>query len=112
MTDVQGINIKALVLVQVTKRKKDKKDATVVEAFRHKYIKVNFDDEEDNNVLELRWNGELYEGSFMCMGITCDYDVERNFTAKKTVVSSGSASARENVIVKRKKSGRPVSMQN
>ena len=67
MTDVvQGINIKALVLVQVTKRKKEKKDSTVVEAFRHKYIKVNLDDEEDHNVLELRWNGEVYEGSFMC----------------------------------------------
>ena len=110
MTDVQGINIKALVLVQVSKRKKEKKSCNVVEAFRHKYIKVNFDDEEDNNVLELRWNGDLYEGAFMCMGMTCDYDVERNFTANKTVVSSGSA--RENVVGKRKKSGRPVSMQN
>ena len=100
MTDVvQGINIKALVLVQVTKRKKEKKDSTVVEAFRHKYIKVNLDDEEDHNVLELRWNGEVYEGSFMCMTMTCDYDVERNFTANKTVISSGTA--RENVIVKR-----------
>ena len=75
----------------------------------HKYIKVNLDDEEDHNVLELRWNGEVYEGSFMCMTMTCDYDVERNFTANKTVISSGTA--RENVIVKRKKSGRPVSMQ-
>ena len=110
MTDVvQGINIKALVLVQVTKRKKEKKDSTVVEAFRHKYIKVNLDDEEDHNVLELRWNGEVYEGSFMCMTITSDYEVESNFTANKTVISSGTA--RENVIVKRKKSGRPVSMQ-
>ena len=65
MTDVQGINIKALVLVQVSKRKKEKKSCNVVEAFRHKYIKVNFDDEEDNNVLELRWNGDLYEGCLL-----------------------------------------------
>ena len=93
--------------IQVNKRKKVNKEAMVVEAFKEKYIKVDIVDEADH-VFELRWNGFMYEGKFLDMTMTCQYKVEKDFSAVKKTHGTDLQAP----VVIRKKSGRPVSMQS
>ena len=101
------VDMYAEVVIQVNKRKKVNKEAMVVEAFKEKYIKVDIVDEEDH-VFELRWNGFMYEGKFLDMSMTCQYKVEKDFSAVKTTHGTDLQAP----VVIRKKSGRPVSMQS
>ena len=78
-----------------------------VEAFKEKYIKVDIVDEADH-VFELRWIGFMYEGKFLDMTMTCQYKVEKDFSAVKTTHGTDLQAP----VVIRKKSGRPVSMQS
>ena len=102
---VQDQKLETVVTIQVNKRKKVKKDATVIEAFNHRYIKV---DMEDNHTFCLKWNGLMYEGTFLDMPMTCQYKVERDFSIIKTTHNSGL----KPTVVRRSKSGRPASMTN
>ena len=95
------------VIVQVNKRKKVNRAAMVIEAFSKKYIKVDLIDEADH-VFELKWNGFMYEGKFLDMVMSCQYTVEKDFSAVKTTHGTDL----QPTFVRRKKSGRPVSMSN
>jgi hypothetical protein len=101
------VNMNTEVIIQVNKRKKLTKEAKVVEAFKERYIKVDLVDEDDH-VFELKWNGFMYEGKMLDMSMTCLYNVEKDFSAVKTTHGTGYKST----IVRRSKSGRPVSMTN
>ena len=101
------VNMNTEVIVQVNKRKKIVRNALVVEGFHERYIKVNLVDEDDH-VLELKWNGFMYEGKFLDMPMTCQYKVEKDFSAVKTTHGTDLQAP----VVIRKKSGRPVSMQS
>jgi len=101
------VDMNTEVVIQVNKRKKVNKEAMVVEAFNKKYIKVDIVDEQDH-VFELRWNGFMYEGNFLDMTMNCQYKVEKDFSAVKTTHGTDL----EAPVVRRKKSGRPVSMQS
>lgn len=101
------VDMNTEVTIQVNKRKKVNKEAMVVEAFKEKYIKVDIVDEEDH-VFELRWNSFMYEGKFLDMTMTCQYKVEKDFSAVKTTHGTDLQAP----VVIRKKSGRPVSMQS
>ena len=101
------VNMKTEVVIQVNKRKKVTKEALVVEGFKEKYIKVDLVDEDDH-VFELKWNGFIYEGTFLEMSMTCQYNVEKDFSAVKTIDGSGQKA----VTVRRSRSGKPVSMQD
>ncbi|MBT6699735.1 MAG: hypothetical protein HOB15_04930 [Flavobacteriales bacterium] len=101
------VNMKTEVVIQVNKRKKVTKEALVVEGFKEKYIKVDLVDEDDH-VFELKWNGYMFEGTFLEMSMTCQYNVERDFSATKTAKGTG----RKPVVARRSRSGRPVSMQD
>jgi len=104
---MSSVNMKTEVVIQVNKRKKVTKDALVVEAFKERYIKVDLVDEDDH-VFELKWNGFMYEGTFLEMSMTCQFKVERDFSIIKTTHSSGL----KPTVVRRSKSGRPASMTN
>ena len=99
--------MKTEVVIQVNKRKKVTKEALVVEGFKEKYIKVDLVDEDDH-VFELKWNGFMYEGTFLEMSMTCQHNVERDFSAVKTIDGTGVKA----VTVRRSRSGKPVSMQD
>ena len=99
------VNMDTEVVVQVNKRKKMARKALVVEAFNQRYIRVNLVDEDDH-VFELKWNGFMYEGKFLDMPMTCQYKVEKDFSAVKTTHGTGYKST----VVRRSKSGKPVSM--
>ena len=98
------VNMNTEVVIQVNKRKKVTKEAVVIEAFKEKYIKATLDG-EGNHVFELKWNGSMYESSFLGMLMTCQYDVERDFSAVKITQGVGKTAVR----VRRSKSGRPSS---
>jgi len=98
---MSSVNMKTEVVIQVNKRKKVTKDALVVEAFKERYIKVDLVDEDDH-VFELKWNGFMYEGTFLEMSMTCQFKVERDFTAVKT--SPGLK--QKPVVATRKRSGK------
>ena len=99
------VNVNSEVVIQVNKRKKVTKEAVVVEAFKEKYIKVDLVDEDDH-VFELKWTGFMYEGKFLDMSITCIYEVERDFSLAKISHGTGQKAT----VVRRSRSGRPVSM--
>ena len=99
------VNLDTEVVVQVNKRKKMARKALVVEAFNQRYIRVNLVDEDDH-VFELKWNGFMYEGKFLDMPMTCQYKVEKDFSATKTARGSGL----KPTVVRRSRSGRPASM--
>lgn len=96
----------AVVTIQVSKRKKVKKDATVIEAFNHKYIKVDMD---DNHIFCLTWDKtqSLYTGSFLEQTLSCAYDVQRDFTAIKKKQGYDLPPVK----VSRKRSGRPEALR-
>ena len=96
------VKMETEVLIQVNKRKKVTKDALVVEGFKEKYIKVDLVDEQDH-VFELRWNGFMYEGKFLDMTMTCQYKVDRDFSASKTKMAAGI----KPTVLQRRTSGRP-----
>jgi hypothetical protein len=93
------------VVIQVNKRKKVTKSALVIEGFNQRYIKVDLVDEDDH-VFELKWNGFRYAGTFLEMSMTCEYNVERDFSAIKTSHGTGQKAT----VVRRSRSGKPVSM--
>jgi hypothetical protein len=99
---MSSVKLDTEVIIQVNKRKKVTKGATVIEAFKEKYIKIDLHDEDDH-VFELKWNGFMYEGTFLEMSLTCQYDVERNFSAVKTSYGTGQQPIR----ARRSRSGRP-----
>ena len=101
------VNMNTEVIVQVNKRKKMVRKALVMEGFHERYIKVDLVDEDDH-VFELKWNGFMYEGKFLDMTMTCQYKVEKDFSAVKTTHGTDLQAP----VVIRKKSGRPVSMQS
>ena len=101
------VDMNTEVVIQINKRKKVTKEAVVIEAFKEKYIKVTLND-EGNHVFELKWNGFMFEGKMLDMSMTCQYNVEREFSAVKTTHGTGQKAT----IVKRSRSGRPVSMTN
>lgn len=96
----------AVLKIQVNKRKKVVEDVTVIEAFKERYIIVESD---LNNSYHLKWNKTLflYTGSFLESTFSCKYDVINNFTAVK--IKEGTNMPPE--VVRRRKSGRPASMQ-
>ena len=49
----------------------------------------------------------MYEGKFLDMTMTCQYKVERNFTATKILTDAGP----KPTVIRRRKSGKPASMQ-
>jgi hypothetical protein len=99
---MSSVKLDTEVIIQVNKRKKVTKGATVVEAFKEKYIKIDLHDEDDH-VFELKWNGFMYEGTFLEMSLTCQYDVERNFSAVKTSYGT----RQQPIRARRSRSGRP-----
>ena len=98
--------LEAVLKIQVNKRKKVVEDVIVIEAFKDRYIVVQSD---LNNSYHLTWDSTLflYTGSFLESTFSCKYDVVTNFTAVK--IKEGSNMPIE--VVRRKKSGRPASMQ-
>ena len=104
---MSSVKLDTEVIIQVNKRKKVTKGATVIEAFKEKYIKIDLHDEDDH-VFELKWNGFMYEGKFLDMVMSCQYTVEKDFSAVKTTHGTDL----QPTFVRRKKSGRPVSMSN
>ena len=101
------VNMNTEVIIQVNKRKKVTKEAIVIEAFKEKYIKVDLVDEDDH-IFELKWNGFMFEGKMLDMSMTCQYNVEKDFSAVKTTHGTGQKSS----VVRRSRSGKPVSMTN
>ena len=83
-----SVTMDTVVNIKVNARKKVDVAAKVVEAFDEKYIKVDLVDEDDH-VFLLKWNGFMYEGKLLETILTCQYKVERNFTATKNTTSSG-----------------------
>jgi hypothetical protein len=96
----------AVLKIQVNKRKKITESVVVIEAFKERYIVVQSD---LNNSYHLKWNQSLslYTGSFLESTFSCKYDVINNFSAVK--IKEGTNMPPE--VVRRKKSGRPASMQ-
>jgi len=92
--------------LQKGKKKSKQYDATVIEAFKEKYITVEVESVSDFP-LKLKWDSFVYTATFFGNEISCQYKVEKDFTAKKITAESGQPS----VIVKRKVSGRPESQQ-
>ena len=69
--------------------------------------------DEEDHVFKMLWDGTAYSSKFLDMPMTCDYDVERNFSANKTQIASGQDSKdRKTVTIKRSRSGKPVSQQS
>jgi hypothetical protein len=99
---MSSVNLNTEVITQINKRKKVSSNATVIEAFKEKYIKVDLHDEDDH-VFEMKWNGFMYEGTFLGMSMTCQYNVERDFSAIKTTYGTG----QQPVLAKRSRSGKP-----
>ena len=96
----------AVLKIQVNKRKKVTESVVVIEAFKERYIVVQSD---LNNSYHLKWDQSLslYTGSFLESKFSCQYSVETNFSAVK--IKEGSKMPA--IVVKRRKSGRPASMQ-
>ncbi len=101
---MSSVKLYTEVITHINKRKKVSSNATVVEAFKENYIKIDLHDEDDH-VFELKWNGSMYESSFLGMLMTCQYDVEKDFSAVKITQGVGKTAVR----VRRSKSGRPSS---
>ena len=99
------VNLDTVVSIQVSKRKKVVKNAKVVEAFKEKYIRVDIED-EDSHVFQLKWNVDKYEGKFLDMIISCQYNAERDFSAVKTTHGTGLQAT----VVRRSRSGRPTKL--
>jgi len=99
------MDIQTVLNIQISKRKKTKKNANVLEGFKQKYIKVELEDNGVDHVFDLKWNGFMYEGQFLDMVMTCDYKVERDFSAVKT--KQGRIESGVPVVLERKKSGYP-----
>ena len=93
------VKMETEVIIQISKRKKVTKDALVVEGFKNKYIIVNMDEHE----FTLKWNGFMYEATFLEMNLTCNYNVERDFSSSKAQNSSSI----KPVVLQRRTSGRP-----
>ena len=102
MADVE---IKTLLDIQVSKRKRVEKDANVVECFKQKYIKVELEESGVDHIFDLKWNGFMYEGKFLDMTITCQYKAERDFSAEKVYKHTGTV--QEPIKIQRKSSGYP-----
>ena len=99
------MDIQTILNIQISKRKSTKKNANVLEGFKQKYIKVELEENGIDHVFDLRWNGFMYEGKFLDMTMTCDYKVERDFSAVKT--RQGRIETGVPVVLERKKSGYP-----
>ena len=80
-------------------------DAIVIEAIKGQYITVEI--EEMIGQFSLEWDSFMYVADFFGNTVTCDYEVTRNFTAKKVSENSNQPT----VVVKRKQSGKPISQQ-
>ena len=80
-------------------------DAIVTEAVKGQYITVEI--EEMIGQFSLEWDSFMYVADFFGNTVTCDYEVTRNFTAKKVSENS----TQPTVVVKRKQSGKPISQQ-
>ena len=80
-------------------------DAIVTEAVKGQYITVEIDGM--GGYIVLLWDSFMYVGDFFGNTVTCDYEVTRNFTAKKVSENSNQPT----VVVKRKQSGKPISQQ-
>ena len=93
--------LETVVVIQVNKRKKVDKGALVVEGFKEKYIIVRIDDDHQ---FTLKWTGFMYEGKFLDMTMTCQYNVERDFSA---TITNKNSSGIKPVVLKRRTSGRP-----
>jgi hypothetical protein len=100
------VDMKTVVNVQVNKRKKIKLDAMVVEAFKNRWIKIDIIDQDDH-VFKLLWNGLFFEGNFMEIKMSCEYDILKDFSAVKT----REGSSRPAVRARKSNSGRPISMK-
>ena len=99
------MDIQTVLNIQVNKRKRTQKDANVLEGFKEKYIKVELEENGMDHVFDLKWNGFMYEGKFLDMTMTCDFKVERDFSAVKT--RQGRTESGVPVVLERKKSGYP-----
>ena len=80
-------------------------DAIVTEAVKGQYITVEIDGM--GGYIVLLWDSFMYVADFFGNTVTCDYEVTRNFTAKKVSENSNQPT----VVVKRKQSGKPISQQ-
>ena len=77
-------------------------DAIVTEAIKGQYITVEI--EEMIGQFSLEWDSFMYVADLFGNTITCDYEVTRNFTAKKVSENSNQPT----VVVKRKQSGKLI----
>ena len=96
-----SVTMDTIVNIKVNARKKVDVAAKVVEAADKKYIKVDLVDEDDH-VFLLKWNGFMYEGKILETVLTCQYNVERDFSS----VKASKGSKRPNVVAKRSNSGK------
>ena len=80
-------------------------DAIVTEAVKGQYITVEIDGM--GGYIVLLWDSFMYVADLFGNTVTCDYEVTRNFTAKKVSENSNQPT----VVVKRKQSGKPISQQ-
>ena len=80
-------------------------DAIVTEAVKGQYITVEI--EGMGGYIVLLWDSFMYVADLFGNTVTCDYEVTRNFTAKKVSENSNQPT----VVVKRKQSGKPISQQ-
>ena len=103
---MSGVDLNTVVDIKINTRKKVQKKASVLEAVKQKYIKVEIDDEDDH-VFILKWNGSMYESTFLEIVITCQYNIKQDFSAIKTAQGSSVSQT----IVTRSKGGRPESMR-
>ena len=77
-------------------------DAIVTEAIKGQYITVEI--EEMIGQFSLEWDSFMYVADFFGNTVTCDYEVTRNFTAKKVSENSN----KPTVVVNRKQSGKLI----
>ena len=80
-------------------------DAIVTGAVKGQYIIVEI--EGMIGQFSLEWDSFMYVADLFVNTVTCDYEVTRNFTAKKVSENSNQPT----VVVKRKQSGKPISQQ-
>ena len=99
-----GSVLETIVSVKSGRKKLYDNQATVVEGFNEKHIKVDLVDEDDH-YFKLNWNGENYEGNFFGTTLTCQYDVTRDF--KADISASQQNEAGPTVYAKRSNGGRP-----
>jgi len=99
-----GSVLETIVSVKSGRKKLYDNQATVVEGFNEKHIKVDLVDEDDH-YFKLNWDGEKYVGNFFGTTLTCEYDVTRDFKADISAPTRNESGSTE--VATRSNGGRP-----